>query len=289
MKRIYPEKVVTSFDGTKIHYLYKKNTGACITFLHGLGAGYIAWKPLYSFLYQQGFSVLSPDLRGHGYSDKPEGKSKYNLKNAALDISYILNKEHIKKTTLVGHSYGTYLAIKCNQLFPNMIDKTILISSNFKPKRDARFRIGGLFFLGMVYALQLLYKEKYFTQIDFTTYRGRTDYDFPKIWNEIRNASTDVYIPYLTELLTFDGEDICKHIPSLLLIHGLKDICVSKNIPYELLKINKNARLIYLKNINHHPPTNCPEILNTIIMNYLDSKNFDSWYDTNRTKPYKII
>lgn len=279
-----------SHDGTTIHYIYKKNVRNCVVFLHGLGAGYLAWEPMYSYLYSKGHSVLSVDIRGHGYSDKPKGYDKYNLTNAAKDIELILQAEKLEHVTLLGHSYGTFLSIKCFELFPKKIAHVVLISSHFKPRHDYRFRWGAGAFLYMVYFLQFVYKKQHFRQIDFSKYRGRSDLDFPKIFNEIDNASTAVYIPYLKELLNFDGTELCKNIPSLLLIHGLSDICVTKDIPLYLHSLNKNSRLIYLRNINHHPPTNCPEILNEIIDKFLRTpQEFESWYGSDSTNRYKIV
>ena len=57
-----------------------------------------------------GWHVVAPDLRGHGGSDHPEGRSSYSLDRFTSDMSALVDALGWERFVLVGHSMGGMVA-----------------------------------------------------------------------------------------------------------------------------------------------------------------------------------
>ncbi len=264
-------KKILSFDNIPIRYLIKKGEKECVLFLHGVGGGYQCWKPIYNYLHEKGHSVIALDLRSHGKSGKPI-KNNCNMLSIIKDINLILNKEGINKISLVGHSYGTFVAINYYSKFKEKVSNIVLMGSHHNPAKDNSFKYGLNIFMLIPKILSLFYKKDKFFEIDFSKYKGRSDYDIPKICKEIISVTPYRYINFASEMSKFNYKDYVDDIKiPLLLIHGTIDICVNKKIPYEFNSEVSNSRLIYYKGINHHTPVNCPDDIRVSLFDFFTS------------------
>jgi pimeloyl-ACP methyl ester carboxylesterase len=73
------------------------------------------------------FTVIAPDLLGHGDSAKPRGD--YSLgANASLLRDFMLALGH-ERATIVGHSLGGGIAMQFAYQFPDRIERLVLVSS----------------------------------------------------------------------------------------------------------------------------------------------------------------
>ncbi|QIS14087.1 alpha/beta fold hydrolase [Nocardia arthritidis] len=100
---------VRSTDGTEIAYQVAGPTdGRALVMLHGLAASMAAWGSVID-RFAQRYRVVTPDLRGHGYSGKPV--SGYdNPANWAGDVASVLAAENIASgAVLLGWSYGGFV------------------------------------------------------------------------------------------------------------------------------------------------------------------------------------
>jgi pimeloyl-ACP methyl ester carboxylesterase len=71
--------------------------------------------------------VLAPDLFGHGASAKPMGD--YSLGAHAATMRDLLDLLGISRVTLVGHSFGGGIAMQFCYLFPERVERLVLVSS----------------------------------------------------------------------------------------------------------------------------------------------------------------
>lgn len=83
--------------------------GQSCVLLHGSFVDGSFWKEQISALSQE-FRVVVPDLRGHGLSDKPS--EEYTHEVMAQDIRNLLRTLGIRRTSLVGHSMGSRIALQ---------------------------------------------------------------------------------------------------------------------------------------------------------------------------------
>lgn len=135
------EKVTESFDGTRLYYIHKKNQNPhTLVFLHGIGANWTVWRDEIDFFDKRGYSIIAPDLRGHGISEWPQDEEKYNYHNFVHDINHLIKKENINEFSFIGHSLGGAIAITYCELHKEWPKTMILMDTAhrypFRPKHE---------------------------------------------------------------------------------------------------------------------------------------------------------
>ena len=101
-------------------------SGPALLLIHGIGDNSMAWEPVHSRLARR-FTVIAPDLLGHGKSDKP--RADYSVAayaNGMRDLLSVLNIDHV---TVVGHSLGGGVAMQFAYQFPQMVERLILVGA----------------------------------------------------------------------------------------------------------------------------------------------------------------
>ena len=73
------------------------------------------------------YTVIAPDLLGHGQSDKP--RADYSVGGYANGMRDLLTVLGIDKVTVVGHSFGGGVAMQFAYQFPERTERMILVAS----------------------------------------------------------------------------------------------------------------------------------------------------------------
>ncbi|MGO9384865.1 MAG: alpha/beta fold hydrolase [Mycobacterium sp.] len=101
-------------------------SGPAILLIHGIGDNSTTWNTVQAKLAQR-FTVIAPDLLGHGLSDKP--RADYSVAAYANGMRDLLSVLEIERVTLVGHSLGGGVAMQFAYQFPQYVDRLILVSA----------------------------------------------------------------------------------------------------------------------------------------------------------------
>lgn len=101
-------------------------SGPALLLIHGIGDNSTAWSTVQSKLAQR-FTVIAPDLLGHGQSDKP--RADYSVAAYANGMRDLLGVLDIEKVTVVGHSLGGGVAMQFAYQFPQLVDRLILVGA----------------------------------------------------------------------------------------------------------------------------------------------------------------
>jgi len=101
-------------------------SGPVLLFIHGLLGSQRQWAHLVDRL-DDGHRVVVPDLFGHGESAKPMGD--YSLGGHAATLRDLLDRLGIERVTLVGHSLGGGIAMVFSYLFPERVERLVLVAS----------------------------------------------------------------------------------------------------------------------------------------------------------------
>jgi pimeloyl-ACP methyl ester carboxylesterase len=102
----------------------KIGTAPVLLLLHGLGCDRHTWDPVWERLAER-YTLLAPDLLGHGESDKPRGDySPGGYANGMRDLLTVLG---IDKVTVVGHSFGGAVAMQFAYQFPERTARLALV------------------------------------------------------------------------------------------------------------------------------------------------------------------
>jgi pimeloyl-ACP methyl ester carboxylesterase len=115
----------TTLHGHELAYL-DSGEGPTVLFIHGLLGSRRNWTHLVETL-DADHRVLAPDLFGHGASAKPMGD--YSLGAHAATLRDLLDQLGIDRVTLVGHSLGGGIAMQFCYLFPERVERLVLVSS----------------------------------------------------------------------------------------------------------------------------------------------------------------
>jgi pimeloyl-ACP methyl ester carboxylesterase len=111
--------------GHRLHYRIG-GEGPLLVLVHGITNSSASWEPVFATLARR-FTVIAPDLLGHGDSAKPRGD--YSLgANASLLRDFMLALGH-ERATIVGHSLGGGIAMQFAYQFPDRIERLVLVSS----------------------------------------------------------------------------------------------------------------------------------------------------------------
>jgi len=101
-------------------------TGPPVVLIHGMVNSSRHWKAVAERLAPD-YTVIAPDLLGHGDSAKPEGD--YSLGAHAAGIRDLLAFLGIDRATMVGHSLGGGVAMQFFYQFPERCERLVLVSS----------------------------------------------------------------------------------------------------------------------------------------------------------------
>jgi len=101
-------------------------TGPPIVLIHGMLNSSSHWRSVALNLAND-FTVIAPDLIGHGDSAAPRGD--YSLGAHAASIRDLLAATGIDRATLVGDSLGGGVAMQFFYQFPERVERLVLISS----------------------------------------------------------------------------------------------------------------------------------------------------------------
>ncbi len=100
--------------------------GPVILLLHGITSSSRTWKAITPRLARD-YTVIAPDLLGHGHSAKPEGD--YSLGGYASGIRDLMIALGIPKVTVVGHSLGGGVAMQFAYQFPQRVSRLALVAT----------------------------------------------------------------------------------------------------------------------------------------------------------------
>lgn len=100
--------------------------GPLIVLIHGITGTSAQWNPVIDLLSER-YSVLAPDLLGHGESAKPRGD--YSLGAYAVMIRDLMVALGHRRGTIVGHSLGGGVAMQFAYEYPVFAERLVLVDA----------------------------------------------------------------------------------------------------------------------------------------------------------------
>jgi pimeloyl-ACP methyl ester carboxylesterase len=157
-------------NGTKLHYLIA-GKGDPILLLHGYAQNSHMWRPLIKELAKTR-TVIAPDLRGFGQSDKPE--SGYDKPTMAKDVHGLAVSLGFKRVGVVGHDIGLMVAYAYAAQYPAEVDRIVLMDA-FLP---------GVGDWTSVWLLRDLWHFHFYGKTPLALVDGRERIYFEHFWND---------------------------------------------------------------------------------------------------------
>lgn len=244
-------------DGLQWH-VQQMGKGPTALLVHGTGASTHSWAALAPRLSEH-FSVIAPDLPGHGFSD-PLPRHRLSLPGMAASLACLLDTLSVQPKLVVGHSAGAAIIIRCcldETLTP---DAVVGINAALLPFRG----VAGVLFPPMA---KLLFANPLAARI----LAGRAG-DQERVRRLIRGtgsdidqagiaryarlfASSDHVAATLGMMASWDLRKLNRELPDLnmpvLLLAGENDKAVTPDEAERVSKMMQNATLERLPGLGH--------------------------------------
>jgi len=121
-------KYVQLSTGVKMCYVEMGDPhGKPIILQHGMTDNSRSWSLAAPYFAAAGYHVYIPDLRGQGKSQEMDGH--YTTYTYATDLNAFCEAKNIDKAICVGHSLGSFTMQTFWLMYPNRVEKTVLVSS----------------------------------------------------------------------------------------------------------------------------------------------------------------
>lgn len=112
-------------NGIRLHYV-KAGSGEPLVLLHGWPQSWYEWLHIIPAMAKK-FTVIAPDLRGFGDSDKPS--SGYDKRTVAQDIRELVLQLGFKNINLAGHDIGMMVAYEYASQYPAEVQKLSVLDA----------------------------------------------------------------------------------------------------------------------------------------------------------------
>ena len=118
-------------NNVELNYAEAGDTGGqAVIFLHGWPDSWFTFSRLLPLL-PQSWRSIAIDQRGFGDSSKPD--CCYGIRDYADDVLALMDVLVIERATLVGHSFGTFVARRLAIEHPQRVSGIVLIGTGLSP------------------------------------------------------------------------------------------------------------------------------------------------------------
>jgi pimeloyl-ACP methyl ester carboxylesterase len=251
--------------------------GPTVVLLHGWGClGYI-WRRNLPALASAGVRVYAPELRGHGFSDKPEGMEPYTLAALVDFVVEVLDALDLDRVTLVGHSMSGAIAAEVARRNPERVAALGLLA----PVGGGRVRWGPLRWIPVGRALTprwllalLPYIVGRWTMASVLTlaYGGRNQFDGADVAEYAAPSQFRAYAAATRALLhAFDWEPAAPGrwapiVAPTAIAFGTRDRFVDGSVADRLRREMADATVESIPGAGHILPEEVPPAINALIL-----------------------
>jgi pimeloyl-ACP methyl ester carboxylesterase len=121
-----PREEELVLHGHRVSYRVAGDGGPVVLLIHGIVGCAEQWDQVVPLLAER-YTVVAPDLLGHGQSAKPRGD--YSLGAYAASVRDLLVALGHRRATVVGHSLGGGVAMQFSYEYPPFAERLVLVSS----------------------------------------------------------------------------------------------------------------------------------------------------------------
>lgn len=246
-------------------------SGPALLLIHGIGMNHRTWLPVIRSL-AKNFTVIAPDLLGHGESDKP--RADYSIggyANAMRDLLLFLD---VPNVTVVGHSLGGGVAMQFTYQFPHLVERLVLVASgglgrSVNPLIRAMTIPGS----GPVLALASWPRVRRTTiplleRIAATGIPGSHDiHGMIEVYEDLADAHSRAAFRHVLRaaadwrgqvITMIDRAYLARHIPTMV-VWGGRDLMIPVKHAYTAKELLPDARLEVFADAGHMPHEDYPE------------------------------
>lgn len=255
-------------------------SGPVLLLLHGIAGSSRAWKEVMPDL-AASYTVIAPDMLGHGESAKPMGD--YSLGAYASGMRDLMVALDIERASVIGQSFGGGVAMQLAYQHPEMVERLVLVDAGGlgrevswmlraitlpgaelvlpfifpKPARGVGDRISSALAERGVHAPRLAEMWRAFGSL--------TEVDNRAAFVRTMRAVID---PGGQSVSAMDRLYLASHLPTLI-VWGDQDTIIPVSHAYAAHEAIPGSELAIIEGSGHFPHTENPREFTTILMDFL--------------------
>jgi pimeloyl-ACP methyl ester carboxylesterase len=262
--------------------VYVAGEGPVVLLVHGMAGSSGTWRRVVSALATR-FTVIAPDLIGHGVSGKPR-RGEYSLAahaNVLRDVLHVLGHE---RATFVGQSLGGGIAMQLAYQYPEHCERLVLVGSGGLG-REVNLLLRALTFPGAEYVFPLVcspflrdagnHVASWLNQVGF-----RAAPSVEEIWRSYSSlAETDTrraFFRTLHGVIDLGGQAVtatdrlylASQVPTLI-VWGADDPLIPVSHATAAHEAMPGSRLAIFENVGHFPHCEDPERFVRVLVDFI--------------------
>jgi pimeloyl-ACP methyl ester carboxylesterase len=272
-EEIQDVRAVKADDEVELHYEVL-GEGPPVVLLHGGLVGRSAFKRMREALAER-YTMILPSSRGHDGTELTLPPDYGFETSEVRDLTAVMDAEGLERVHLIGHSSGGSTAFAFARDCPERVDRLILVEPslmNILPEADLRPVKAG--------ALRII--ETGERNGDMAALRLSIDETGGDAWNALDEATKAKHlerlaplapfvVPHWRILLSFDVSlaDLEALKPPTMLFYGTRSFDFEPAIGAVWRRIRPDLPLITVEGAGHNVHHDCPDIVNSKILNFL--------------------
>ncbi|MCP4606099.1 MAG: alpha/beta hydrolase [Proteobacteria bacterium] len=248
-------------DNMNVHYR-DEGDGPPVLLIHGTNASLHTWEGWVKAL-KANYRLIRLDMPGCGLTGpKPDGK--YGITDIAQFVDNFVNKVGIDHFSIVGNSLGGQISWNYAVMFPDKVEKLILIDARGLPRDEAS--------PFMVKLQKIPITKDLFT---FITPRFAVEYGVKRVYGNDKLITDDIVERYFDLILRkgnrravshmLNGTDTYSLVPRLkelkiptLIMWGAKDVWILPKYAHQFKELIPNSKIIIYPELGHIPMEEAP-------------------------------
>ena len=258
--------------------------GPVVLLVHGMAGSSATWKYVIPALAQR-FTVIAPDLIGHGDSGKPR-RGEYSLGAHANFLRDVLNVLGHERATVVGQSLGGGVTLQFAYQFPERCERLVLVGSGGLGQ-EVNVILRALTFPGAEYVFPLVCRPSLRDAVNFVA-RGlhrvgvRAAPAVEEIWrsySSLAEADTrKAFFRTLHSCVDLGGQAVtandrlylASHVPTLI-VWGAQDPIIPASHAQAAHAAMPGSRLELFDDVGHFPHCEAPERFVDVLLDFIGS------------------
>jgi non-heme chloroperoxidase len=241
---------------TGVHLRYAEQGGPggeTILFLHGWPDSWFSFSRILESL-PEGFHAYAVDQRGFGASDRPD--RGYTIDDYAADAVAFLDAVGIAEATVVGHSFGSFVARRMARIAPLRVSRLVLIGTAVSPVNAVTLEVRDV-----VRDLHGSVDPEFAREFAAGTLHAPVpEVFFDRLVAECLKAPAAIWRHSWDGFLAFDDTEDAGHITArTLIIWGEHDALFGHGDQQSLAEALPEARLLVYPDTGHCPNWERPE------------------------------
>jgi pimeloyl-ACP methyl ester carboxylesterase len=256
--------------------------GPALLLIHGIAGSSTAWRNVMPSLAKR-YTVIAPDLIGHGQSAKPMGD--YSLGAYASGMRDLLRVLDVPRATIVGQSFGGGVALQLAYQHPEICERIVLVDSGGLG-REVSWLLRFMTLPGSEYLMPVLFPSfvrERGNEVSRMLYKyGIAGARVGEMWRSYASLTESVnrqsFIRTIRSVIDPGGQTVsamdrlylAEEIPTLI-IWGDRDNIIPVSHAFAAHEAIPGSRLEIIEGSGHFPHVEAPDQFLRVLLEFLDT------------------